>query len=331
MSVSFDATESDAGNMRERRTLTAELVRSQHGFDDGWRSRLLRLAARGLRLIPKGRHQALHLVWKAVGSPSRYVGQLDGVPFVVDARDVRAAEHMFLWGCYEPAVTLVCIAILKPGNVVVDIGANKGYFSLLALNRVGARGQVVSFEPLPSNLLDLEDTRRLGGYANWIIQPTAAGDEAGSALFHLDGLSEGHSVFGRIDPAGSVTVQVDTIDAAIPRLGFDHIDVLKMDVEGHECKVVLGMRRHIAERRIRHVLCEVHMPCFSLEEFNQMRETFSSAGYRAFLIDEPRADIRRCLRGMATRGDMPVADLLRPLDEIIPLSHFHVLWSAPAC
>jgi FkbM family methyltransferase len=313
------------------RTRAAETARSRPALDDGWRSRLLRLTARGLRVMPKGRHRAHYLAWKAVGSPSRYVGELDGVPFVVDARDVRAAEQMFLWGCYEPAVTLVFVALLRPGHVVVDVGANKGYFSLLALNRVGAGGQVVSFEPLPSNVLDLEDTRRLGGYANWIIQPAAVGNEAGSALFHLDGVLEGHSLFGRIDPAGSLTVQVDTLDEAMPRLGLEHVDLLKLDVEGHECRVVQGARRHLAERRIRHVLCEVHENCFGPEEFNQMQETFASAGYRANLIDEPRAGVQRCLRGMAARGETPVADLLRPVNEDLSLHRCHVLWSAPAC
>jgi FkbM family methyltransferase len=316
--------------MRDNRTLPSESPQVMPGFDQGWRSRLLRLAARGLRIAPKGRHKAIRLVWKAIGSPSRYVGELDGVPFVVDAHDKQAAEHMFLWGCYEPAVTLVFVAKLTPGSVVVDVGANKGYFSLLALNRVGPDGHVVSFEPLQRNLLDLEDTRQLGGYENWIIQPTAAGDEPGSVHFDDVGISKGQSVFGRIDPAGTLTVPVDTIDNAIPRLGFDHIDVLKMDVEGHECKVVLGMRRHIAERRIRHVLCEVHRNRFSLQEFNQMAETFSSAGYSAWLVDEPGAEIRRCLRGLTARGEMGVADLLRPMRSDIPNGRFHVLWSAPA-
>jgi FkbM family methyltransferase len=310
--------------------LVTTSVHSQDGLERGWRSRLLRLTARGLRVAPKGRHKVFHVVWRAVGGPGRYVGELDGVPFVVDAYDKQGAEHMFLWGCYEPAVTLVYIALLTPDSVVVDIGANKGYFSLLALNRIGKGGRVVSFEPLPRNKIDLEDTRQLGGYVNWMIEPTAVGDESGSVRFADFGISDGRSVFGRIEPTGTLTVRVDTVDKAIPRLGLASVDVLKMDIEGHECKAVLGMRRHIAERRIRHVLCEAHSNRFSASEFDHMAEQFSSAGYKAFLIDDSSADIRRCLQSMGRGGRPDVTDLLRPLDGNIPAGCFHLLWSAQA-
>ena len=94
--------------------------------------------------LPTGRHAALRLLSKFV---TRAPGSLYGTRFEFDLREV-IQQHMFL-GAYEAAQTSWARSLLRPGDTVVDVGANFGYYTALAASIVGSRGRVYAFEPSP--------------------------------------------------------------------------------------------------------------------------------------------------------------------------------------
>jgi len=294
----------------------------------GWQSWLLRGWARTLRLFPKGRYTLFHAGWKILGSPDRFIGELHGIPFVVDTLDRYTSVQMYLWGCYEPAVTLVFLSLLAPSICVMDIGANKGYFSLLAAQRVGSQGRVFSYEPSPRNIEDLVGTQKLSKYQHWQIIPLAISSNIGSVKFQDYGLEQGHSGWGTVSTSGSLTVRATTVDSELERLSLKQVDLLKMDIEGHEIEAIKGMVNSLSHHRIRHVLIELHLSTFSPDDLAKFITQFSDLGYRGSYIREDNVSIHQCLRTLYQQDKVDASKVLQPLDPSkIVDDRIHVLWS----
>src|SRR5689334_3802567 len=72
----------------------------------------------------------------------------------------------YYWKCWEPNETWAIRRLLGPGDLFVDIGANIGYFSVLAARSVGAEGRVIAIEPAPPTVAKLRDNLDLNGLSN---------------------------------------------------------------------------------------------------------------------------------------------------------------------
>jgi FkbM family methyltransferase len=161
---------------------------------------------------------------------------------------------------YEPEVTNILKNILKSGGVFVDIGANIGYFTLLAAQIVGTSGRVFAFEPNKRNcaLLWLSSTEN--NYQNIEVFPVAASHNAQDIVLQVTGSN------GRILPHSELLadrISALTHDMILPPSHFstktvevdtllhdvDRIDVIKIDVEGAEPFVLAGMQAVIQKHR----------------------------------------------------------------------------------
>jgi FkbM family methyltransferase len=150
--------------------------------------------------------------------------------------DIRDTIGMNVW--HRPKFfdknqrKLFCAAI-RPGSVVLDVGANVGIYTLLAA-KLGAK--VFAIEADPRNLKMLRYHVHLNGFDDRVtILPTAVGDQEGTVtLFHFEGNCGHSNLFEGTDP---VQVPCRTIDS----LGLPAIDVCKMDIEGSELKALKGM------------------------------------------------------------------------------------------
>jgi FkbM family methyltransferase len=166
--------------------------------------------------------------------------------------DPRALDMVI--GRYEPATQAVLESMLRPGDVVFDIGANLGYFTLVMAKQVGPGGRVVSFEPDPEMFSAL--TRNIGRNvddSNGIVAlPAAIGAEAGSVRFARGW----RSTRGRVVSAGGdFEVEAMKVDDAADRMGVPRL--IKIDVEGAEVDVLLGARAILKSEKPL-VLVEVH-------------------------------------------------------------------------
>ena len=192
-----------------------------------YRSFLGRLLRLPLKLIPKS--MVLPILQ----------GCLRGKKWVVGA-----GEHGYWLGSYELNKRLAFERLVRPGSVVYDIGANVGYFSLLASVLAGPEGQVVAFEPLPRNIHYLHRHIKLNRLRNILVIEAAVADQKGTAHFEL-GAS---SAMGHIAQDGEIEVQVVSIDRLLDEGRIPPPDVIKVDVEGAEYGVLRGAR-HLLEKR----------------------------------------------------------------------------------
>lgn len=168
-------------------------------------------------------------------------------------------RSIYLRKTYEPAIEKVVNDMLKAGDVFVDVGANVGYFSLMAADIVGSTGQVISIEPNIALCQLVRASARRNRFGHWNVVPAGVGDSTGLAKLQIQ-QSSGVSFIG--DTSGKrdrvVDVQMTpilTLDDIIAELSPDTPPKLvKVDVEGLELRVLEGARACLQGRKTHFVV-----------------------------------------------------------------------------
>ena len=183
---------------------------------------------------------------------------LGGYQVVAQQSDPDFGHHLVHWREYEEPVRAALRELLTPGDVCVDIGANIGVMTFLAAAAVGPSGRVLAVEPNPDNVQLLYRGLLLNGYTNVEVLPVAASSRR--AVFSLVGRSNTHLEGADATAAQGTFVQSVALDDTLGLL--PRLDVVKMDVEGHEPEAFRGFRRNI-ERHRPSLLLEFNPRCLS--------------------------------------------------------------------
>ena len=162
---------------------------------------------------------------------------------------------LYVCGSFEPNEFAFLDRVLKPGMVFADVGANDGYYTLFAAQRVGSSGRVLAVEPSTRERVNLKRNIARNGLANITVVPVALGAVCGTAELRLaQGAHSGHNTLGGFANDGvqaeSVEqVDVRTFDSLAGDLALQRLDVVKIDVEGAEASVIAGARDVLAKTR----------------------------------------------------------------------------------
>jgi FkbM family methyltransferase len=151
-------------------------------------------------------------------------------------------------GEYEPHLFKLFSETLKPGMVFMDIGANIGFYSMLAASRVGEGGKVISFDPNTENCRLLMLSINKNGFNNVSLYPFALGGKSGYAMFSTHIGSNG----GLIPDTEDSLVNPNCVIVPITRLDDlidEKVDLIKIDVEGAEGLVIEGAKKLIEKHR----------------------------------------------------------------------------------
>jgi len=180
--------------------------------------RLLRVP---LRLVPHGTHVRI------------LQGPIRGKRWIVGSSD-----HGCWLGSYEYEKQRRFAAAISSGDVVYDVGAHVGFYSLVASAIAGPTGRVFSFEPVPENLALLRQHIKLNGATNCAVWGVAVSNSNGTAGFNIGPSStSGHLGDERL---GSISVPTVTLDDMVISGKLPPPNVLKMDIEGGECNALSG-------------------------------------------------------------------------------------------
>ena len=145
--------------------------------------------------------------------------------------DPNDSLRLSLWGEYEPFETQLFTNHIENGDMVLDIGANIGYYTLLAARQVGPQGRVYAFEPDPDNFALLQKNIRQNGYKNFALENRAISNQNGKIKLFKDGKNwGGHRIYDTDRNKEHVTVDVITLDRFFAD-GTTEIDLIKMDIE----------------------------------------------------------------------------------------------------
>lgn len=170
----------------------------------------------------------------------------------VQPSDLLIGRAIFLTKQYEPHVTETVRSLLRPGDTFVDIGANLGYFTLLAARCVGDQGSVIAFEPSPENCRLLHRSLSQNGFKNVQIFEKAIA-EAAQCVSFSSGLPHSNARLLRSEELHGLEewyAQVDAVslDDALQDI-VTRIDLIKIDIEGAEPRAWQGMQKMVQRYR----------------------------------------------------------------------------------
>ena len=211
------------------------------------------------------------------------------------ARDSNVLELVALRFCH-PALAPVLDAALAPGDLFADVGANLGLYTLWGARRVGARGRVDAFEPVPEVRACLARNVELNGFATARIVAAGVGAESGRLVLYQHPGASGLTSRYLGEQAHAIEVAVTTLDAEYPR-DTRGPALVKIDVEGMELEVLRGARELLASARAPIVVFEANAlylgsPAHGYADLLAFLD--AAGGYRVFALrpsglrEEPR-------------------------------------------
>ena len=173
----------------------------------------------------------------------------------------RLYLHLYLLGktLAEPRERRFFQEHVQPGMVVLDIGANVGFYSLLLGDLVGPAGRVYAFEPDPLSFGLLAPRAEASRHGNVSAAQVALGDREGRLTLYC---SRTNRADNRVHashetPVEEVEVTLTTLDAFLTGKGVERIDAVKMDVQGAEVAVLAGARETLRRTRPLWMLIEL--------------------------------------------------------------------------
>ncbi len=172
-------------------------------------------------------------------------------------------QRMMFLGMYERRETRTVKNVLNPGMTFVDVGANVGYYTAMAATIVGPGGRVVAFEPSPEPFRRLHTWVTSNGATNiTIVNAGLSDDNAELVLFVPPEAYHNHdpSVVEYCRDMTSIRVESRRFDEEFLRQGLTRVDLMKVDVEGHEPRVFSGCEDLLRRGQIRRLLCEFNDP-----------------------------------------------------------------------
>jgi FkbM family methyltransferase len=213
------------------------------GEESPWRERArVRMARVTLRHWPFRRgHGVLLRLFRPILPRAPFVMELEpGIAVAADLEDY-VVLHYFVYGFRrDPAFRLVR-DLVRPGDTVIDVGANAGLWIMGIARRAGATAVVHAFEPVPGNFERLTVNVERNNLT-WVhCHRLALSDVAGRAQFQMPPSGNtGAGSLGTREAAGSFDVQVSTLDGFCQENALARVHLLKVDVEGAELRVFKG-------------------------------------------------------------------------------------------
>jgi FkbM family methyltransferase len=179
----------------------------------------------------------------------------------------------FWLGTWESEKAKLFARRVEPGQTVYDVGANVGYYTLMAARLVGPTGRVVAFEPSPRNLEFLHRHLALNHSRNVQVLNVAVSDSEGETRFLVDSDPK----LSKITNAGNIIVRTTTLDHLMSRLPLP--DLIEMDIEGAEYSALLG-----AEQLLRKSNPVIFLSTHGRENHHACCDLLRSLGYKLHAI-----------------------------------------------
>lgn len=221
-----------------------------------------------------------------------------GMPIYVRT-DHHVGQAILHLGLYDLTVSEALWRLIDAGEFAVDVGANIGYMTGIMASRVGAAGRVVAFEPQPGvyeKLVRNVDRWKATTGTRIETYPLALSDHEGHEILSTPDSSERNSGLASLSKNWERPTQYDVAVNRLDMILSETIEMLKIDVEGHESNVLSGAGELLQAQRIRDIIFEEHgsypTPAISLLE---------SFGYSIFNLGVRMCGLRiSSVTGMST-------------------------------
>jgi FkbM family methyltransferase len=211
------------------------------------------------KLLPRsavGRHGVVRMIQRSTG-PCPVQWQTPLGKFWGRDVDQRALQQLMVELLHEQMYNRDDNPILRPGDIVVDVGAHLGTYAALALQQGASRVIAIEAEPVNAACLAKTFATEIAS-GRVVVVPEAAWETEGTLTFHVrDNSLTGSAVFEKGVP---VQVPATTLDLIVERNSLPRVDLIKMDIEGGERHALRGAQQTIMRFKPRMAICVYHLP-----------------------------------------------------------------------
>ncbi|MCP4668937.1 MAG: FkbM family methyltransferase [Deltaproteobacteria bacterium] len=204
--------------------------------------------------------------------------------------DKGISKDLYIYGKREHLSTDLIISkgLINKGDIVLDLGANIGYYALLESKLVGKTGLIYAVEPSPKTFQILKENVHLNGISTIKLFNLAMGDFVGKAQMHISKhLNLSRMSHSQLDENNGKTISVDmcTVDEFFKDRTYP--DLIRMDVEGYEIQIFRGMREIMAKRSP-DIFIELHPTLMSIDDSRELFEILETNNYEvAYCLFNP--------------------------------------------
>lgn len=211
-----------------------------------------------------------------------YIANFEGFKMILDEHsymDLSLYKELLKHSSYEADLTKYIRDNLRPGNSFVDIGANSGYYTLLASSIVGANGVVISFEPHPGTYNRLLQNVKLNSADNVKLYNIALSSYDGKGKLNVSRSSDG------LNSLKPILLTEESIDVDIKRLdtiiGSKSVNMIKIDAEGSELDILEGAKLSLMKNPRVQIIYEINRTF--IESTNVIKK-LNDLGFSSFVV-----------------------------------------------
>ncbi len=196
----------------------------------------------------------------AVSESETIAKLLNGLKIYLDPRDISVAPHLALDGIWEPHITAAWMSVLEEGDTVIDIGANFGYYGLIAAHQYSrAKSKIIFLEANPDFIPYIKKSLEANFHLDrFQVENLAVAETEGTVILNiLKGYTGSSSIYPiahidrymhgkmRLELDKKVRVQSTSIDSYCLSHDIGEVNLIKMDIEGYEDRAYQGMRQTV--------------------------------------------------------------------------------------
>ena len=224
--------------------------------------------------------------------------RVNGLKMYMNPDEKASRECSFLWGQYEPVTTAVVMEIVTSRDVVVDVGAAWGYYTLLAASLCGTHGRIFAFEPHPRNFSILTKNLAANGLTNVVAVQKAVSNRAGRAKLFQAPVTTSHSLsapppeWTSVGSSPKEAIDIDTValdDFFAP--GSVEPRLVKMDIEGAEPLALAGMQRLIERNPSLALIMEFNPSYLAAKAATEFLDQLAALGFDVAIIEDDQRQL----------------------------------------
>ena len=211
---------------------------------------------------------------------SEKVFSVNGYKITTIPNDRGISTELSLFNTHEPLSTMILKKTVEKDMFCIDVGANIGYYTFIQANEVGENGKVIACEPSSLNYSYLKKNLQLNQLSNVSSYNIALSDKSGTSnlLIHptksnLNKISNSVNTNENFE-----NVKTLTLDELCNKLSLKKVNLIRMDVEGHELQIMKGSIKTIKKFKPL-IFMEIHTPYLNLENSFELLNMLKSNGY----------------------------------------------------
>tara|TARA_Y200000002_G_C22688767_1_gene667199 strand:- start:8293 stop:9312 length:1020 start_codon:yes stop_codon:yes gene_type:complete len=238
-----------------------------------------------------------------------HIKKIYNFQMILDVRDRGLSRTLILFGQRELEHKYMLESYLKPGMSVLDIGANIGYYSLIELNLIGKNGTLIAVEPMRENINLLEKNLKLNKYEKIEIHEVAISNKNSIEEIYVSEMSNLNTFHNKGTGTEFLTGEKrEVITKTVPSiLDGRKIDLIRMDVEGHEIEVIQGMIKEIENNELSPaIIFETHTSRYNSDnhDIEPIIEKLFACGYYVSIVGSSSEEGTKRLQNLGYKKEI---------------------------